>query len=86
MLREWSASTPRKPLILRGARQTGKTTSIRELAAGYELCLELNLERNEDLALVRSSRSAEELLLSLRARHNLTSFPDRTLLFLDEIP
>ena len=85
VLREWSTSTSRKPLILRGARQTGKTASIRELAAGYELCLELNLERYEDLALVRSSKSAEELLLSLRARHNLTAFPDRTLIFLDEI-
>jgi len=85
VLREWSASASRKPLILRGARQTGKTASIRELGTEYDLFLELNLERYRDLALVRSSRSADELLLAIRARHNLPSFPDRTLVFLDEI-
>ena len=51
VLREWSESTGRKPLILRGARQTGKTASIRQLASRFELFLELNLERFEDLAL-----------------------------------
>lgn len=85
VLTEWSETPSRKPLILRGARQTGKTASIRELGSRYELFLELNLERHDDLALVRDSKSPEELLLSLRARHNLSSFPDRTLLFFDEI-
>jgi predicted AAA+ superfamily ATPase len=85
VLREWSSSSARKPLILRGARQTGKTESIRHLSDSFELFLELNLERYEDLALVRASNSAEDLLAALRARFNVASFPERTLLFLDEI-
>jgi uncharacterized protein len=75
----------RKPLVLRGARQTGKTEAVRRLAEHFDLFLELNLERFEDLSLVRSCRSADELLTALAARHNLKRFPSRTLLFFDEI-
>jgi uncharacterized protein len=71
--------------VLRGARQTGKSSSVRHLGRAFDLFLELNLERYEDLALVRSSRSPEDLLKALAARHNLTAFPARTLLFLDEV-
>ena len=85
VLQEWAGSANRKPLILRGARQTGKTASIRELGRHFELFVELNLERYQDMALVRACRSAEELLVALRARHNLASFPERTLIFIDEI-
>ncbi len=85
VLEEWSVSSVRKPLILRGARQTGKTESIRHLSNHFDLFVELNLERYEDLSLVRASHSAEDLLSGLRARANITVFPERTLLFLDEI-
>ena len=71
--------------MLRGARQTGKSSSVRHLGRSFELFLELNLERFEDLALVRASRSPEDLLKALAARHNLAAFPERTLLFLDEV-
>lgn len=81
----WTEEKDRKPLVLRGARQTGKTAAIRRLGSSFELFLELNLERFEDLALVRSCRSPAELLQALAVRHNLTRFPQRTLLFLDEI-
>ena len=81
----WTREMDRKPLVLRGARQTGKTEAVRRLADPFELFLELNLERFEDLSLVRSCRSADELLAALAARHNVERFPARTLLFLDEI-
>jgi uncharacterized protein len=85
VLADWAAEDDRKPLVLRGARQTGKSSSIRHLGHSFDLFLELNLERYEDLALVRSSRSPADLLKALAARHNLAAFPERTLLFLDEI-
>lgn len=85
VLLAWTREEDRKPLVLRGARQTGKTAAVRRLAEEFDLFLELNLERFEDLALVRSCRSAGELLTALAARHNLPRFPTRTLLFLDEI-
>jgi predicted AAA+ superfamily ATPase len=81
----WAKSSGRKPLILRGARQTGKTASIRHFGESFELVMELNLERFDDLSLVRRCRSHEDLLVALRARHNIAEWPRRTLLFLDEI-
>lgn len=85
VLAAWAAERDPKPLVLRGARQTGKSSSVRELGKGFELFLELNLERQEDLALVRACRSADDLLVALSARANVATFPERTLLFLDEI-
>jgi hypothetical protein len=85
ILLAWSREANRKPLVLHGARQTGKTAAVRQLGSRFELFLELNLERYEDGSLVRSCRSADELLLALQTRRNLTRFPERTLLFLDEI-
>ncbi len=84
VLLDWSRTSDRKPLILRGARQTGKSSSIRQFGHHFDLFLELNLERFEDLRLVRSCRSAEELLRAIAVRHNVASFPERTLLFLYE--
>ncbi|HEX3129115.1 MAG TPA: AAA family ATPase [Thermoanaerobaculia bacterium] len=85
VLLAWTREADRKPLVLRGARQTGKTEAVRKLGEDFDLFLELNLERFEDLSLVRSCRSADELLTALAARYNLERFPPRTLLFLDEI-
>lgn len=85
VLAAWAAEDERKPLVLRGARQTGKSSSVRQLGRSFEQFLELNLERYEDLALVRSCRSPADLLKALAARYNLAAFPARTLLFLDEI-
>ncbi len=85
ILLDWSLEEDRKPLILRGARQTGKSSSIRYFGSRFELFLELNLERHSDLSLVRSCRSGDELLVALAARHGIERFPEQTLLFLDEI-
>ena len=85
VLLDWSREPDRKPLVLRGARQTGKTAAVRRFADHFDLFLELNLERFEDLSLVRSCRSADELLTALAVRHNVDHFPPRTLLLLDEI-
>ncbi|MCK4413093.1 MAG: ATP-binding protein [Candidatus Eisenbacteria sp.] len=85
VLSEWLKSPNRKPLILKGARQTGKSTTVRELGKQAQFFIELNLERGKDLSLVQSCESVEELLMVLATRHNVETFPDKTLLFLDEI-
>ena len=85
ILSDWWRDSGRKPLVLQGARQTGKSTSVREFGKRCELYLELNLERHDDLSLVRSCRSAEDLLTALASRHNITRYPPGTLLFVDEI-
>lgn len=43
ILSAWTREADRKPLVLRGARQTGKTEAVRRLAEGFDLFLELNL-------------------------------------------
>jgi predicted AAA+ superfamily ATPase len=84
-LAEWRSRPDRKPLVLRGARQTGKSTTVKEFGKQFEAFLELNLERRADLSLVRSCSSVEDLLIALATRNNLARLPDRTLLFLDEV-
>ena len=84
-LHAWFEHPARKPLVLRGARQTGKTTAVRRLAGTVPHFFELNLERHEDLALVRSCRSASELVERLQQVNDLASIPANTLIFLDEI-
>ncbi len=75
ILLDWSRGKDRKPLVLRGARQTGKTAAVRQLGKRFDLFIELNLERFEDLAMVRECRSADELLAAISGRHNLAAFP-----------
>ncbi|MGR3220942.1 MAG: ATP-binding protein [Candidatus Anammoxibacter sp.] len=82
-LLEWKGRKDKKPLILRGARQTGKTTSIRELGSHYPQFIELNLEKATDLDLVESADSLEELLTSITVVTKKE--PVRSLLFFDEI-
>lgn len=84
VLLEWAVSPRRKPLVLRGARQTGKTTAVRQLGRSFDLCLELDLLRYPERRLVESATSASALLEALAFRAGRT-LPARTLLFLDEV-
>ncbi|MDR3272564.1 MAG: AAA family ATPase, partial [Flavobacteriaceae bacterium] len=43
-LLEWKSNEHRKPLVIRGARQVGKTTLVEEFAKDYDIFLSLNLE------------------------------------------
>jgi uncharacterized protein len=81
----WADEPGRRPLILRGARQTGKTAAVRRLAERFDGFAELNLERRTDLSLIEGCESPDDLLLALRVRHDWERFPERTLLFLDEV-
>jgi uncharacterized protein len=81
----WASSEDRKPLVLRGARQTGKTAAIRQLGRSFDLFVELNLDRLTDRRLVEESRTPAELLTALQVRDNVAQYPPRTLLFVDEV-
>lgn len=84
-LTAWASSTDRKPLVLRGARQTGKTAAIRELGRSFDRFVEVSLDRLTDRRLVEDSRTPAELLTALQVRDNIAEYPARTLVFLDEI-
>ncbi len=85
-LRQWKADRYRKPLILRGARQVGKTHAVRQLASLYTDFVEINLE---DLPEVRpifeKNLDPSGILLDLRMITGKTVTPGLTLLFIDEI-
>ena len=85
-LKDWLDSDDRKPLVLRGARQTGKTWLVRDLAAssGKKL-IELNFEKNPRLLSLFSSNDPQEILMRLNTALRLNINPATCLLFLDEI-
>lgn len=87
-LREWLVSGRRKPVILRGARQVGKTWIVRKLAAesGREF-IEVNFERNPELAQVfrPKEKDPRRWLADLGLLLGKEAKPARVFLFLDEI-
>jgi len=83
-LQEWKISSRRKPLVLRGARQVGKSTLIREFSKEYECFIELNLERKEDVQLFEIN-SAKDIIEAALLRENISPSGKSLLLFIDEI-
>jgi len=85
-LEAWKKSLNRKPLILRGARQVGKTTLVKEFARSFKFSILLNLEKPSDIAYFNNYDEVKSILESLLLSRNIsiTSIGE-TLLFLDEI-
>lgn len=85
-LNGWLQSSGRKPLVLRGARQVGKTWLVRDLARSASLeLLELNFERNPEYARLFRSNSPESIFSDICLQLDRHVEPERSLLFLDEI-
>lgn len=85
-LTEWKAKSTRKPLIIRGARQVGKTTVVRQFAADFEQFIYLNLELPGDRKPFEDFINFDTLLQSLFFLKNLSlTKRDKTLVFIDEI-
>lgn len=84
-LKEWAARPNHKPLVLRGARQVGKTTLVDQFAKEYGVYLKLNLEKSADRQLFESGMSMEELVTTIYLLNNQERKTVPTLLFIDEI-
>lgn len=84
---EWKNSANRKPLILNGARQVGKTWLLTEFAQReYRQVAMFSLDRNDKArALFQGGGSAEQLLRGLSALSSIDITPGDTLVILDEI-
>ena len=83
---QWLHSKPRKPMVLRGARQVGKTTAVHTFAKQFEQYLYFNLELAEDKEVFQGFRDIDTLLQALFFLRNKTQRKlDKTLLFIDEI-
>lgn len=82
----WLRSGGRRPLVVRGARQVGKTWLIRELAkvAGLDL-VEVNFEQSPLAARWFASNDPRQILGELSLIRGRDIVPAESLLFLDEI-
>ena len=84
-LYEWAQKEERKPLVLRGARQVGKTTLVKMFAADFDHYIYLNLEEKEDAELFAADSSFDDLLVGIFFKANIPIDSSRTLIFIDEI-
>ena len=74
----------RKPIVLRGARQVGKTTLVRMIASQFEQFIELNLEKSEDKKIFEIASDFKELVKAIFF-YKGKSLKKETLIFIDEI-
>jgi uncharacterized protein len=82
----WAKENKRKPLILRGARQVGKSTLVQMLAEAVGLdCVTANFERRPELAELFKSNDPMKIIQLLSLKLNQVIQPGKSLLFLDEI-
>jgi len=86
-LLEWKKSEFRKPLIIRGARQVGKTYSVCKFGENYfETFIKLDFEQDRTIhKIFQEDLSAEKLVREIEVHSNTTIDPGKTLLFFDEI-
>jgi len=84
-LRDWRNRKKRKPLILRGARQVGKTTLVDEFGREFEIYLKLNLEEPEHILLFETYKDMDTLLTGIYLVNGIERKPAPALLFIDEI-
>lgn len=85
-LKQWLTGSFRKPLVVRGARQVGKSTLVRNFAKEHQLNLiEVNLERHVELDLTFKTLSMPKILSELEGLTGQHPLRENSLLFLDEI-
>lgn len=85
-LLDWKLAKKRKPLILRGARQVGKTSSVKNLALHFTYFVEINFDENPFFSLIfEKNLSVFEVCEQLSVLTNTPIVAGETLLFLDEI-
>lgn len=84
-LEKWADKRTRKPLILRGARQTGKTSAVRMFSQRYEVYIELNLEKEFERRYFEELSDVKDILDAICLTRGLQPIKDKTLLFIDEI-
>lgn len=86
VLIEWKNSPTHKPLLLRGARQVGKSSAVRHLGKQFKYFAEINFERTRSAATFFKGDIDVKLIASkISGLVRVPILPGETLLFLDEI-
>src|SRR5690606_14396876 len=85
-LRQWKGSPGRKPLVLRGARQVGRTTLVNQFAGEFRQFISVNMERLAHGSLIERHPEVYDLVRAAFLERELDSRSlSETLLFIDEI-
>lgn len=85
-LKKWKESPTRKPLILQGARQVGKTYILKEFGAReYSEVVYINCDDNNDMQNMFVDYDVDRIIRSMSAISGVSIKPSTTLLILDEI-
>ncbi len=85
-LKEWKNSPTRKPLILEGARQVGKTYILKEFGSQeYDNLVYINCDNNDKISTIFSDYDIPRIIRSLSAISSESIVPGKTLIVLDEI-
>ena len=78
--------TTRNALLVTGARQTGKTYSIRQFGKSFKSFVEINfIEMPEAVELFKGAKSSGDMLLRLSALTSVPLIKGETLVFFDEV-
>ena len=84
-LLEWKHKSNRKPLVIRGARQVGKSTLVSQFSREFRHFIALNLEKKTHQRFFEGSLEAKQILDALFLSFNIPKGEDPVLLFIDEI-
>jgi len=84
-LLSWKNSANRKPIVLRGARQVGKTFVVNRFAENFDHFIEINLERPKERDLFPGFNTGQELVERILLYKGQKIDTKRALLFIDEI-
>lgn len=86
ILTAWKQEPNRKPILLRGVRQCGKTSSVRFLAQSFENYVEINLEKQSAVcSAFEGDIDIKRIIKQLELRSGQPIISGKTLLFIDEI-
>lgn len=85
-LQAWKSNTNRKPLLIRGARQVGKSSSVRNLGKSFKYYIEINIEKQENIRQVfEGDIDVQAICTQISAIYNTPIVAGETLIFIDEI-
>lgn len=85
-LSEWATRPVHKPILLRGARQVGKSTAVRHLGESFKYYVEINLEKQSNyIDLFKKDLNVTRIVPQMAAMCGTPIVPNETLLFIDEI-
>lgn len=86
LLLEWKNRRARKPLVIRGARQVGKTSAVHQFGRQeFETYIYLNLELEDNAALFARMQPIKDLVQLIQLKFNKKISPGSTLIFIDEV-